>query len=107
MITVTGFTDVAQQAAEGAGLDSLRVAHYPGAVGVHHDEIQKNIKENLFDQIVDGLTKPLADPASTGKETAVDSTDIVCEGTLEEVNRFFIDKEWVSTPKITGWVRTS
>ncbi len=94
MITVTGFTDVAQQAAEGAGLDSLRVAHYPGAVGLHHDEIKKNIEENLFDQIVDGLTKPMADPAPTGIQAAVDSKDIVYEGTLEEVNRFFIDKEW-------------
>ena len=75
-------------------MDGIRVAHYPGAIGVHHDEIKKNIKENLFDQIVDGLTKPLADPTSTEIQAVVDTTDTVCEGTLEELNRFFIDKEW-------------
>lgn len=72
----------------------LRVAHYPGAVGVHREEIKQNIKENLFDQIVDGLTKPAADPVSTGKQIARDSKEIVFEGNLEEVNRFFIDNEW-------------
>jgi len=57
VITVKGFTVVAKEAAEAAGVVGLRTAAYPGAVGVHLEEIRKNIKEVLFEQIVYGLTK--------------------------------------------------
>lgn len=70
------------------------MAHYPGALGVHLDEIKKNIKENLLDQIINGLTKPLGRPEQTGKKEAVAEAGIAYEGTLEEINQFFIEKEW-------------
>jgi hypothetical protein len=63
-------------------------------LGVHLDEIRQNIKENLLDQIIDGLTKPLGSPEQTGKKEAVREAGIAHEGTLEEINQFFIEKEW-------------
>jgi hypothetical protein len=43
VVTVTGFSEVAEEAAKSAGVVGLRVAEYPGAVGVHLDEIRNNI----------------------------------------------------------------
>jgi hypothetical protein len=92
-ITVAGFTEVAKEAAEAAGVEGLRVAAYPGAVGVHLDEIRSNIEENLFEQIVDGLTKHETDEA-IGVRKDYDSEEIVFKGTFEEVNEFFFSNEW-------------
>jgi hypothetical protein len=58
VVTRTGFTKVAQQAAKAMGVPDLRIAEYPGAVGVHDQElVYKNVKGVLFDRIIDGLTR--------------------------------------------------
>lgn len=41
VITVTGFKEVALSAAKAAGVEALRVAEYPGAVGAHLSEIRE------------------------------------------------------------------
>jgi len=92
VITVEGFTAVAKEAAEAAGVLGLRTAAYPGAVGVHGEEIRKNIKEVLFEQIVDGLTK--SDPGETVAVRRRDAADIVCTGTVEEIHEFFMAQGW-------------
>ena len=92
-ISVTGFTEVAREAAEAAGIVGLRVAAYPGAVGVHLDEIRRNVEENLFEQIVDGLTKDEAED-TFGVRKDYDPKEIVFKGTFEEVNEFFFLNEW-------------
>ena len=93
VITVKGFTAVAEEAAEAAGVKGLRSAAYPGAVGVHSEEIRKNIKENLFEQIVDGLTKPEADDAVVERRYR-DAGEIVYKGTVEEISEFFSSNDW-------------
>ena len=93
VITVKGFTAVAEEAAEAAGVKGLRSAAYPGAVGVHSEEIRKNIKENLFEQIVDGLTKPEADDAVVERRYR-DAGEIVYKGTIEEISEFFSSNGW-------------
>lgn len=93
VVTVKGFKEVAREAAEAAGVVGLRVAAYPGAVGVHQDEIRKNIKEDLFDQIVDGLTKTETDEPVAGLQVE-DPKAMVCKGTFEEINEFFLLNEW-------------
>jgi hypothetical protein len=60
---------VAQLAARAAGIDDLRTAEYPGAIGVHLPEIREKIINVLFDQIIDGLTKPGTDVRVTSAET--------------------------------------
>ena len=94
VVTVTGFKEVAQLAAKAAGVEGLRVAEYPGAVGVHLSEIRKMIKDTLFDQIVAGLTKPLIDDSAGPAVSGWNPQEIILSGTLEEVNQFFFQNEW-------------
>lgn len=94
VVTVTGFSEVAEEAAKSAGVVGLRVAEYPGAVGVHLDEIRNNIKETLFDQIIDGLTKKMTGDDSIETSSRRNPKEIVFEGTLEQVNKFFAHKDW-------------
>jgi hypothetical protein len=63
-------------------------------VGVHLEEIRKNIETVLIDQIIDGLTRPGAEGKSPRHGDAGDPGEMVCRGTFDEVNRFFLDKEW-------------
>jgi hypothetical protein len=59
VVTTTGFTTIARAAAKAEGMTNLRVAEYPGAVGVHAEElVVKNVEDVLFQRIVDSLTKP-------------------------------------------------
>ena len=61
VITTTGFTTIAKAVAKAEGMADLRIGEYPGAVGVHPEElVVKNVENVLFDRIVDHLTKPLA-----------------------------------------------
>ncbi|MGH8636529.1 MAG: UGSC family (seleno)protein, partial [Burkholderiales bacterium] len=59
VITTTGFTNIAKAVGRAEGLTGLRVAEYPGAVGVHAEAlVQKNVETVLFDRIVAELTQP-------------------------------------------------
>lgn len=92
-VAVTNFTTVARLAAKAAGLEDLCIAEYPGVVGVHLAEIKNNVKEVLFEQIIDALTKQVK-ATSTVEEIQGDPQKTVYRGTLEEVNQFFRDKDW-------------
>ena len=113
VVTTTGFTTIARAAAKAEGMSSLRVAEYPGAVGVHAEElVVKNVENVLFQRIVDGLTKPVGaperlpsarGPADSGDvspggtagirgESRADA--IVFEGSFEEINDHFRTREW-------------
>ena len=39
VVTTTGFTAIAKAAGKAQGITGLRVAEYPGAVGVHPEEL--------------------------------------------------------------------
>ncbi|GAF67261.1 unnamed protein product, partial [marine sediment metagenome] len=88
VVAVTGFMELARITAKALGVEGLRVAEYPGAVGVHLDEIRRNVKEVVFDQIVDGLTKQGATTDSTAGGPGENPREIVFSGTLEQVNEF-------------------
>jgi hypothetical protein len=95
VVTLTGFTEVAHQAAKAMGVPDLRIAEYPGAVGVHHqDEVRKNVEQVLFDRIIEGLTRAPA----TSDETAVvpgrKPDDIVFRGDPDAVQAFFRQQQW-------------
>ena len=50
VVTTTGFTTIAKAAAKAEGITGVRIAEYPGAVGVHTDElVVKNVENVLFD----------------------------------------------------------
>ena len=96
VVTTTGFTAIARAAAGAEGLSGVRIAEYPGAVGVHtEDLIVRNVENVLFGRIVENLTRAPVAPA------APDSTggrrrpgEIVFEGSFEEINTHFRARGW-------------
>jgi len=94
VVTTTGFTTIARAAARAEGLTGLRIAEYPGAVGVHSEDlIVRNVERVLFDRIVEALTRPVANDATSSAATRA-ADEIVCAGTYDEVNAFFRQREW-------------
>ncbi|MFC1932214.1 hypothetical protein ACFLXU_01095 [Chloroflexota bacterium] len=94
-MTVTGveFLKLGVYTAEGKGIPNLRFATYPGAFMIHTpEELRKNVKEVLLPQIVKALTEPIAEAQIAAAEPG--SRDIVCTGTFEEVNEYFLQKRW-------------
>jgi hypothetical protein len=77
------------------GVADLRIAEYPGAVGVHHqDEVRKNVEQVLFDRIIEGLTKT---PATSGESAVTPSRkpdEIVFHGNPDAVREFFREQQW-------------
>lgn len=96
VVTTTGFTTIARAAARAEGLGDVRIAEYPGPVGVHPDElVVRNVENVLFDRIVQNLTRPRAaksapDPTASARR----ADEIVFEGSFEEINAHFRDREW-------------
>lgn len=73
----------------------LRIAEYPGAVGVHHDDLViKNVENILFDRIVDGLTRPMDGEIPQSSTASRLADEIIYEGTFEEVNDYFRSQQW-------------
>ena len=65
VVTTTGFTTIARAAAKAEGMANVRIAEYPGAVGVHAEElVVKNVEDVLFERIVDNLTHSVAGEAA-------------------------------------------
>lgn len=94
VVTTTGFTTIARAAAKAEGMTDLRIAEYPGAVGVHpEDLVIKNVTTVLFDRIVDALTRPVG-AATQSPASARPPNEIVCEGSFDEINDHFRTREW-------------
>ena len=95
VITSTGFSRLARLMGKAWGVADLRIAEYPGPLGIHDSgQIAHNVESSLIGGIVNGLTR---DEESGGAATAARSRnqrDIVCSGTAEDVNGFFASKEW-------------
>ncbi|MBI2987029.1 MAG: hypothetical protein HYY45_09705 [Deltaproteobacteria bacterium] len=68
------------------------MAKYPGHVNLHSvEERRKNVERSLLDQVVTCLT---AQPLEPLLPSEPGPREIVFEGSFEEVNEFFYDKEW-------------
>ncbi|HTD90332.1 MAG TPA: hypothetical protein VK663_06700, partial [Burkholderiales bacterium] len=95
VITTTGFTAIARAVGKAEGITGLRVAEYPGAVGVHAEAlVEKNVENVLFDQIVDCLTRPRAGESEAAASPMRLANDIVYEGTFDEINDYFKSQLW-------------
>ena len=94
VVTTTGFTNIARAIGKSEGISDLRVAEYPGAVGVHAAAlVEKNVETVLFDRIVNCLTQPRAgETPSAVSERRGD--EMVFEGTFEEINEHFKAQQW-------------
>jgi hypothetical protein len=93
VVTATGFSNLARHTGKSGGIADLRIAEYPGPLGIHNSaQIEQNIESTLIERIVAGLTQA-ADSAATTRDS-IDPRAIVYSGTPEDINRYFIDKEW-------------
>lgn len=93
-MTTAGFSVLARLTGRSGGVADLRIAEYPGSLGMHDaDEIARNVKQALIGQIVDGLTRAEASAGATAASRR-DPREIVFTGTTEEVTRHFNAKEW-------------
>ncbi len=94
VVTSTGFSLQARLTGKAGGIEDLRIAEYPGPLGIHSaEEIERNVESTLIGRIIDGLTNAGA-AASTAQAGARDPRATVFTGSHEEINRHFIDKEW-------------
>ena len=71
-MTTTGFSVLARLTGKAGGVPDLRIAEYPGPLGIHDAaQIEQNIGQALIEQIVDGSRAPTpvlrAFPASCPK----------------------------------------
>jgi hypothetical protein len=95
VITTTGFTNIARAAGKAEGITGLRVAEYPGAVGVHSEAlVEKNVENVLFDRIVAELTTPGAGDDRIALGAVRRPDEIVLEGTFEEIDDYFKRQLW-------------
>jgi hypothetical protein len=94
VVTTTGFTAIARAAAKAEGITGVRIAEYPGPVGVHAEEaVTKNVENVLFDRIVNALTGPGAVDVSK-PEPVRRPEEIVYEGSFEDINAHFRSRDW-------------
>ena len=91
-IVCMGFALQGSATAAGLGAPNLPISVYPGHVNLHSvEELQRNVETVLVDEIVKSLT---VQPKDVKLAVEPGPRDIVFEGTFEEVNRFFYEKEW-------------
>jgi hypothetical protein len=95
VVTLTGFTRVAHQAAKAMGLPDLRIAEYPGAVGVHPEAlVRKNVEAVLFDRIIDGLTGGASDAGEATVAPGRRGDEVVFRGDADAVQEHFRQQQW-------------
>lgn len=91
-IIARGFTMQAKAAAKGMGFADLPLAEYPGAIMNHSDEeLRRTVETTLLDNIVTALTQ-----SRMVVETVTEPSpeEIVFEGGLDEVNEYFLARQW-------------
>lgn len=97
VIAGPGFSDQARYTALNNGIPALRIAEYPGAFASHSaDEIIKNIRQTVWPQIVDALTRPVTEEEMEegAKKDRGDIRDDVYFGTIEQINDYFKEMRW-------------
>jgi len=95
VIANSGFATLGRITARAQGVDGLRIAEYPGALGIDDPrKIEENIENTLFNNIVDGLTRQTAGSAAAANESKWNPREVVFTGSPEHVNRFFREHDW-------------
>ena len=87
-----GFLGQAATTAAGLGLPNLPLARLPGHVDAQGaDELRRNVLAVTADGVVENLT---TEPPPARVEAEPDPSAIVFRGSVEEVNRHFLEREW-------------
>ncbi len=91
-LTCEGFITQAATTSTGLGLPTLPIAVVPGHVDVQTaEELERNIIDVTVDDVVRGLT--VVPDEMTDKEEP-GPTDVVFEGTFDEINLYFYQQSW-------------
>jgi hypothetical protein len=91
-LTCEGFIGQAATTATGLGLPALPVAIVPGHVDVQTvDELRANVLGVTVEGVIQGLTSA---PEKASDVEEPDPGEVVFEGTLDEINRFFYENGW-------------
>ena len=92
-IITTGFLKQVRTVGQSLGVQNLPIAEYPGVVATDSDqELHKKVTGTLVDNIIHAFTnKPANLPAGLPEP---EPDHIVFEGTLDEVQEFFIKRQW-------------
>jgi len=95
VVANTGFAVQARVVAKADGLDNLRVAQYPGALGIHDlPAITENIEKSLVPSLLEAIAKKTPSKTQPTRKGAVDARGLVFAGTLEEINEHFTREGW-------------
>ena len=82
---------LAKAASVGLGMPNIQVAPVPGHPGLQSTEVlQRNVREVTLAGVIDNLLKQSAQ-AVVGGEPGM--RDVVCRGTFEDINEYFIANE--------------
>jgi hypothetical protein len=88
-----GFRGQAATTAAGLGLPGLPTALVPGHVDVQSaEELRRNVAAVTVDAVIRNLTE--APPRAGAAVVEPAPADIVFEGDLDEINRFFYENDW-------------
>ncbi len=91
------FKKQAELVAYDQGVPSVQVAVYPGPFDLHSEsQLRENTIKVVVPQVVEALTKPIPEPASSQESALKEkkAREIVFTGALAEVNRYFADNQW-------------
>jgi hypothetical protein len=92
-LVCSGFDRQALATGRGVGFDGMRLAMLRGHVDSQStDDMLASFIEHTLDEIVAGLTAPLEGRDDVTPEPS--SLDIVASGTMDEINGFFLAREW-------------
>jgi len=85
------FMVLAKAASGGLGMPNLQVAPFPGHPGLQSKEaLECNVRDVTLAGVVDNLLKAPAQ-VPTGNEPG--AREVICSGTFEEVNEYFLAHE--------------
>jgi hypothetical protein len=95
VIATSGFTTLARVLSKSSGIDNLRIAEYPGPMGIDTSaQIKEKLESRVFDAVVKGLTLSEPKQRAAAAPQSRNPADIVFTGSLYEVNEYFTHQEW-------------
>ena len=92
-LVCSGFERQSLATGRGLGFDGMRLAVLRGHVDSQSaDDMLASFIEHTVDEIVAGLTDPILVTGDSATEPT--ALDIVASGTIDEINEFFLAREW-------------
>jgi hypothetical protein len=91
-IASSGFLGQAQAVGQALGIQNVSVAEYPGVVATDSDdEVIRKVKDILVNNVIQAMAKAVK---QVPKPKEPQPTEVVFEGTLDEVEEFYYRRLW-------------